>query len=127
MTDLLNANSSEMPFTSRRRGPRVLVRDTVTARVLDGAVPEIIAVRDLGFRGFAIETASAVPARTRGQFEFSSAEVPLFSVDAVAVHCFRQPGPDGAFVSGWEFRDFSGLDETIEKLMYEAVGVLTIE
>ena len=48
-------------------------------------------------------------------------------MEAVAVHCFRQPETDAVFISGWEFDENARLDEAIERLINEAVGVLTIE
>lgn len=125
MADLHQAPTSAS-YMSRRRGPRVNVRDSVSARTTSTAF-RVLAVRDLGFRGFAIETAEPVNRHTKASFEFFAGPAPLFSVDAVAVHCFYQPGSVGVFVSGWEFPELAGLEALVEKLMHEAVGQLTIE
>ena len=127
MSDLVKVQSGAAPFISRRRGPRVSVPSSVSVRSTSSKVPDVVAVRDLGFRGFAIETARPVAPRATAQFEFSSNGATLFVVEAVAVHCFRQPGTDAVFISGWEFDENARLDEAIERLINEAVGVLTIE
>lgn len=122
----LNHAHSAASHLSRRRGPRVNVRDTVSARTTSSAF-RIVAVRDLGFRGFAIETDVPVLRHSKASFEFFSGSTLLFAVDAVAVHCFYQPGSKGVYVSGWEFPEFAGLEALVEKMMHEAVGELTIE
>ena len=127
MSDLVNVQSAAAPYTSRRRGPRVSVPPSVSVRATSSNGPEVTAIKDLGFRGFAIETRGPVAPRTTAHFEVSANGTPLFDVDAVAVHCFRQPGSKDVFISGWEFDENSGLDEEIERLIGEAVGVLTIE
>ena len=126
MSDLINDHSVAAPYISRRRGPRVSVPSSIAVRATRRNGPDVVAIKDLGFRGFAIETRVPVAPRTTTRFEISSNGEVLFAVDAVAVHCFRQPGTD-AFISGWEFDENSGLDEEIERLISEAVGVLTIE
>jgi hypothetical protein len=127
MSDLVNIQSAATPFISRRRGPRVSVPTSVSVRSTSSNGPEITAIKDLGFRGFAVETRTPVTPRTIAQFEVSSNGAPLFAVEAVAVHCFRQPGTDTVFISGWEFEENARVDEAIERLINEAVGVLTIE
>jgi len=127
MSDLVKVQSAATPFISRRRGPRVSVPSSISVHSTSSNGPDIVAIRDLGFRGFAIETRGPVAPRTTATFEVSSNGAALFAVEAVAVHCFRQPGADGAFISGWEFDQDSRLDEAIERLINEAVGVLTIE
>ena len=127
MSDLVNVQSAATPYTSRRRGPRVSVPASVSVRATSSNGPEVTAIRDLGFRGFAIETRGPVAPRTSAHFEVCANGTRLFDVEAVAVHCFRQPGADGAFISGWEFDENAGLDEEIERLISESVGVLTIE
>ena len=103
------------------------VPSSVSVRSIGSNVPDIVAIKDLGFRGFAVETARPVTPRTTAQFEFSANGATLFTAEAIAVHCFRQPGVDAVFVSGWEFAEASRVDEAIERLINEAVGVLTIE
>ena len=127
MSDLVNVQSAATQFTSRRRGPRMSVPASVSVRSTSSKGPEVTAIKDLGFRGFAIETRGPVAPRTTAQFEISANGTPLFTVEAVAVHCFRQPGTNAVFISGWEFDEDARLDEEIERLMSEAVGVLTIE
>ena len=127
MSDLVKVQSAAAPFISRRRGPRVSLPSSICVRSTSSNGPEVVAIRDLGFRGFAIETRGPVAPRTKAPFEILSNGAPLFAVEAIAVHCFRQPGADGAFISGWEFDEHSRLDEAIERLINEAVGVLTIE
>lgn len=127
MSDLLNDHSVAAPFISRRRGPRVSVPSSIAVRSTRRNGPDVVAIKDLGFRGFAIETRGPVTPRTTTEFEILSNGAVLFAVEAVAVHCFRQPGTDASFISGWEFDENSGLDEEIERLLSEAVGVLTIE
>jgi hypothetical protein len=127
MSDLVKVQSAAAQFISRRRGPRVSVPSSVSVHSTSGNVPDVVAVRDLGFRGFAIETRKPVEPRTTALFEFCSSGEPLVVVEAIAVHCFRQPGTDAVFISGWEFDEDTRLDEAIERLMNEAVGVLTIE
>jgi len=127
MSDLVNVQPTPAQFTSRRRGPRVSVPSSVSVRSISRNGPDVVAIKDLGFRGFAIETAAPVAPRTTARFEVSANGAALFVVEAVAVHCFRQPSSDGVFISGWEFDDDSRLDEAIERLINEAVGVLTIE
>ena len=127
MSDLIKVQSAATPFISRRRGPRVSVPGSVSVHSTSSNGPDVVAIRDLGFRGFAIETRGPVAPRTTAQFEVLSNGATLFEVEAVAVHCFRQPGADGAFISGWEFDENARLDEAIERLINEAVGVLTIE
>jgi hypothetical protein len=127
MSDLVKVQSAAAPFISRRRGPRVSVPSSVSVRSTSSKGPDVVVIRDLGFRGFAIETREPVAPRTIAQFEISSNGALLFAVEAVAVHCFRQPGANGAFISGWEFDENSRLDEAIEGLINEAVGVITIE
>jgi hypothetical protein len=127
MSDLSSDQSAAAPFISRRRGPRVSVPSSIAVRSTRRGGPEVVAIKDLGFRGFAIETRVPVMPRTTARFEVSSNGAVLFAVEAVAVHCFRQPGTHGSFISGWEFDENSRLDEEIERLLSEAVGVLTIE
>ena len=127
MSDLVKVQPTATQFISRRRGPRVSVPSAVSVRSTSGNGPDVVAIKDLGFRGFAVETRGPVAPRTTAQFEFSSNGATLFAVEAVAVHCFRQPGADAVFISGWEFDENSRLDEAIERLINEAVGVLTIE
>lgn len=127
MSDLVNVQSAAAQFISRRRGPRVSVPSTVSVRSTSTNGPEVVAIKDLGFRGFAIETRRPVAPRTTAQFEISSKGAVIFAVEAVAVHCFRQPGSDAVFISGWEFDENARVDEAIERLIDEAVGVLTIE
>ena len=126
MSDLVNVHSAATPFVSRRRGPRVSVPSSISVCSISSNGPEVAAIKDLGFRGFAIETARPVSPRTTAQFEFRSNGNRLFVVEAVSVHCFQQPGSD-IFISGWEFDENAGLDVAIERLLSEAVGVLTIE
>ena len=127
MSDLIHDQSVAGPFISRRRGPRVSVSSAIAVRSTLRNGPDVVGVKDLGFRGFAIETRDPVAPRTIAKFEVSSNGAVLFAVEAVAVHCFRKPGSDASFISGWEFDESSRLDEAIEGLISEAVGVLTIE
>ena len=127
MSGLSNIQLAALPMLSRRRGPRVSVPSSISVRTAGSDGLDIAAIKDIGFRGFAIETRTPVAARTAARFEFLSGDRQLFVVDAVVVHCFRQPGEDSVFISGWEFDENSGMDEAIERLMNEAVGVLTIE
>jgi hypothetical protein len=127
MSDLINVQPAAAPFVSRRRGPRVAVPASISVRATSGNGPEVTAIKDLGFRGFAIETRGPVAPRTTAQFEISSNGAALLAVEAVAVHCFRQPGTEAVFISGWEFDENARLDEAIERLLNEVVGVLTIE
>jgi hypothetical protein len=127
MSDLVKAQPAAAQFISRRRGPRVSVPSSISIRSTSSNVPDVVAIRDLGFRGFAIETQGPVRPRTTAQFEISSKGAALFALEAVAIHCFPKPGADRAFISGWEFDENSTLSEAIERLIDEAVGVLTIE
>ena len=127
MSDLVKVQPAATPFISRRRGPRVSVPASVCVRATSSKGPDVTAIRDLGFRGFAIETSRPVAPRTTAHFEVSANGTPLFTVEAVAVHCFRRPGHEAVFISGWEFDEHSRLDEEIERLISESVGVLTIE
>ena len=82
--------------------------------------PTVLAVRDIGFRGFSIETAEPVPPHMYAQFEFSAAAASFFLVaDAVAVHCHSGPGP-GRWTSGWEFPEQPGLDEVLDRVIDSA-------
>jgi hypothetical protein len=127
MSDLVNVQSAAAPFISRRRGPRVSVPGSISVRAISSNGPDVTAIKDLGFRGFALETRGPVAPRTTALFEIVSNGSALFAVEAVAVHCFRQPGTDAVFISGWEFDENARLDEAIERLLNEVVGVLTIE
>ena len=127
MSDLVKVQSAAAAFVSRRRGPRVAVPSSISIHSTSSNVPDVVAIRDLGFRGFAIETREPVAPRTTAQFEISSNGAALLAVEAVAIHCFPKPGAERAFISGWEFDENSTLSEAIERLIDHAVGVLTIE
>src|SRR6185436_2611549 len=117
MSDLIKVQSAAAQFISRRRGPRVSVPSSISVRSISTNGPDIVAIKDIGLRGFAIETRKPVEPRTIAQFEFCSSGSPLVVVEAVAVHCFRQPGTDAVFISGWEFDENTRLDDPIERLI----------
>jgi len=112
---------------SRRRVPRVSIDESVTIVCVTPNIPVALAMRDLSFRGFAIETSLPVVPRAHAQFEFHARGDRLFVASAVAVHCYRRPDVDDRWVSGWEFPEQPGLDAAIERLIDESVGVLTID
>jgi hypothetical protein len=114
-------------FASRRREPRVEVDRTITVRTVSADGPTALAVHDVGFRGFAIETAEPIAPRTRSRFEFRSPDGPLFTADAVSVHCHERLDGSHRWVSGWEFPEQPNLDEALERLIDKAIGVLVIE
>jgi hypothetical protein len=127
MDRTVNTTGAEVPFASRRREPRIDVRHYLNARSLGPAGPVVLAVRDLGYRGFAIESAAAVVPRTRCRFAFANGGDVLFTAEAVAVHCYLQYGAKDRWISGWEFPEQDGLDERIEAVIDEAAGTLQIE
>jgi hypothetical protein len=126
MKTLYDDARCSLPPVSRRRTPRVDVGDGVWSRALAPASLTVLAVRDVGFRGFAIETAEPVAVRLRARFAFGTGEGLSFEAVAVAVHCHRSLTGDGRWISGWEFPEQPGLDAAIERLMDDAVGILTI-
>lgn len=115
------------PVLSRRREPRMTVPDTVKACSVSAGGPHVLAIRDFGFRGFAIETDRPVDPRSRARFSFTLDGRELFSADAVAVHCYHQHSPSERWISGWEFPEQPGLDAKIERVLAEAVGMITFE
>jgi hypothetical protein len=114
-----------LPPLSRRREPRIDVAGTITVRAAADA-PDVLAIRDLSFRGFSIDTSRPVTPRATAQFSLQAAGVAPFTAVAVAVHCHRLQHEE-RWVSGWEFPEQPGLDVAIERLLDVAVGVLTIE
>lgn len=112
---------------SRRRDPRVEVDPGIRVLTETPGGPIALSVHDVGFRGFAIETAEPVAPRTRVRFRFESPEGPLFTADAVSVHCHESLDGSGHWISGWEFPEQPNLDEALERLIDSALGVISIE
>lgn len=121
-----NNTEHYVPFASRRRAPRLAVRNSIWSRAVAPASLTVLAIRDVGFRGFAIETAAPVTIRSRVRFAFGTGTDVLLEATAVAVHCRRSLAGD-SWISGWEFPEQPGLDAAIDRLMDDAVGILTID
>ena len=87
----------------------------------------MLKVRNVGFRGFAIETVDSVAPRTRARFHFSAGDCLLFDATAVAVHCHRSLDRRGHWISGWEFPEQLGLDEAVERLTDNVLSALSFD
>jgi hypothetical protein len=127
MTELPDIDIHRSPFLSRRRAPRIQTGATVRIRAISAAGPDVFAVHDIGFRGFAIVTSEPVAVRTRICFAFSSSRTPAFTADAVSIHCHEDQSTPGFWISGWEFPEQPGLDTAIDKLVDAAVGAVSID
>ena len=127
MPELKSMYSLGLPALSRRREPRIGVAGFIAVRPASPSAPDVLAVHDLSFRGFAIDTVRAVEPRTIACYRFEAAGIRPFTAMAVAAHCHQLPGMPERWRTGWEFREQAGLEQRIEYLLDLAVGVLTIE
>ena len=127
MPDFDLQHALALPPLSRRREPRIDVAGTITVRAASADAPDILAIRDLSYRGLAIDTPRPVAPRTCTRFVLLAAGVAPFTALAVAVHCHRLQAQPERWVSGWEFPEQPGLDVAVEQLLDAAVGVLTID
>ena len=127
MQKVFDYSSVHFPFTSRRGAPRLEVDGRISATwvALDGC--RVLAVRNIGFRGFAIETDAPVELGLRRHFRFETFDGEPFEASAISVHCHRLHGSVNRWVSGWEFPGQAGLDNKIDQLMESAVGTLSID
>jgi hypothetical protein len=116
----------ELPKASRRRSPRVEPAPALRVRAFTDPDLTVLGVKNVGFRGFAIESAEPVAPGLRGRFLFSMDDEPLFAANAVAVHCHKSLIGD-RWISGWEFPEQPGLDMAMERLMDGALSVLSID
>jgi hypothetical protein len=77
----------------------------------------VIGLRDVGFRGFAIDSTEPVAPKTRAKFLFTATDVPVIEAEAIAVHCHLSADGTGAWVSGWEFPEQPHLESAIDRLV----------
>jgi hypothetical protein len=86
----------------------------------------VIGLRDVGFRGFAIESAEPVTPKTRATFLFTATDGPLVQAEAVAVHCHLSADGGGVWVSGWEFPEQPHLEAAIDRLVDSLLDDLSL-
>jgi len=108
---------SELPAVSRRREPRLFNEWLISVFPVSANGPAVVGLRDIGFRGFALETRQAVAPRTRARFVFAASQGPIVEADAVAIHCHLSLRNDDIWISGWEFPEQPDVDEAIDRLV----------
>jgi hypothetical protein len=114
--------SSASVSSTRRHEPRFAVDGRLSILCIDAVSIDVLAVVDLSFGGFSIETNERIAPGVRHIFEIRSRGGLVVTAPARACYC-RQGARRGTFRSGWEFVPLRDLDHDVERVLDAMPGL----
>ena len=90
-----------MPRHERRRAPRIQVLNRIRGQL--ASLPSGLTLREMGPRGFSVESGVLFPRGERHLFRFTTATGIQVIIEGAVVYCRRESGDESRWITGFRF------------------------